>query len=353
MPNKYRRTLGKRKYRDFSKEELENAIEAVKSKTLSLHEAAQTYGISKSTLWRKVKNRHMKSIGGQTVLSETEEEQIVETILYAADWGFPLDKEDIKDLIQSYLHRQGRTIKTFTNNKPGNNWYYGFIRRNSQLNIRLSENIKRSRAAVSPAILNSYFDELTTTLEGVPPDNILNYDETSFVDDPGRKRVVVRRGPIKGAWRRILNVWKKKNKGPLRKDMFSRLHNSTLKKLEGYGFGPIRSEVVFKRLPKQDLTPRTAEIAEVLKDIFEATRYPTKDHPQSKRKKLNVPADQSITVDSISTPEAQPSGSNQQRKKPKTNLSKYDFSSSDEVDDLKLDLTEKTDMTDEETEKTE
>ncbi|KAK9711473.1 hypothetical protein QE152_g25448 [Popillia japonica] len=125
------------------------------------------------------------------------------------------------------------------------------------------------------------------------------------------------------------------------------------------GLVPLDREVVFKRLPKQVLTPRTTEIAEVLKDIFEATRYPTKDRPQSKRKKLTVPAGQSITVDSISTPEAHPSGSNQQRKKPKkisklkTNQSKYDFSSSDEVDDLKLDLTEETYETDEETEETE
>jgi hypothetical protein len=32
-------------------------------------------------------------------------------------------------------------------------------------------------------------DELAITLEGVPPQNIINYDETCFTDDPGRKVV--------------------------------------------------------------------------------------------------------------------------------------------------------------------
>jgi hypothetical protein len=98
-------------------------------------------------------------------------------------------KDDVKDLIQSCLDRNGTKMKEFSDNRPGDSWYYNFVSRNSQLNIRFSENIKRSRAGVSPEIIISYFDELAITLEGVPPQNIINYDETCFTDDPGRKVV--------------------------------------------------------------------------------------------------------------------------------------------------------------------
>jgi transcriptional regulator of acetoin/glycerol metabolism len=66
MPNLYKRTLGKRKYHDFSKEDLEKALREIRSKKMSVVEAAEHY-ISKSTLWRKLKNLHMKKHGGQTV----------------------------------------------------------------------------------------------------------------------------------------------------------------------------------------------------------------------------------------------------------------------------------------------
>lgn len=41
--------------------------------------------------------------------------------------------------------------------------------------------------------INNYLDRLTS-LEGVEPDMLVNYDETNMTDNPGRKKVIVRRG---------------------------------------------------------------------------------------------------------------------------------------------------------------
>lgn len=49
-------------------------------------------------------------------------------------------------------------------------------------------------ASVNQETINSYFDELTVTLNRVEPNMIVNYDETNITDDPRRKKVVVRRG---------------------------------------------------------------------------------------------------------------------------------------------------------------
>lgn len=71
----------------------------------------------------------------------------------------------------------------------------GFLERHRQiLTVRWCENIKRSRASVTPDVIKSYFDELEISLNGVEPHLIINYDETNISDDPGKSKVIVKRG---------------------------------------------------------------------------------------------------------------------------------------------------------------
>ncbi|KAJ8937993.1 hypothetical protein NQ318_015490 [Aromia moschata] len=95
---------------------------------------------------------------------------------------------------KGYLDRKGVKVAKFMNNMPGADWANLFYSRHKGLlTERLCENIKRSRAAVSSEIINKYFDNLQESLENVEPGSIINYDETCFVDDPGRKKVIVKR----------------------------------------------------------------------------------------------------------------------------------------------------------------
>lgn len=48
-----------------------------------------------------------------------------------------------------------------------------------------------ARAMVSTETINSYFNDLKVTLANVPPDNIINFDETNMTDDPGQQTVIV------------------------------------------------------------------------------------------------------------------------------------------------------------------
>ncbi|KAK6180324.1 hypothetical protein SNE40_012502 [Patella caerulea] len=54
--------------------------------------------------------------------------------------------------------------------------------------------MKRARATVTPDEMEQYFDNLAETTDGVPPQNIFNYDESNLSDDPGRKKVTAKRG---------------------------------------------------------------------------------------------------------------------------------------------------------------
>ncbi|KAK9680241.1 CENP-B N-terminal DNA-binding domain [Popillia japonica] len=158
---------------NYTKENLKVAASQVKGGHITLREARDMFGIPKSTLSKFIKKKHLKSYGGQSALSGKEESSLVEVLILAAEWGFPLKKFDIRKMAKSYLERLGRHT--------------------DRLTVRLSESIKRGRAEANDKVINEYVDNLSITLENVPAENVINYDETNFVDDPGRPRDIVRR----------------------------------------------------------------------------------------------------------------------------------------------------------------
>ncbi|CAB3246499.1 unnamed protein product [Arctia plantaginis] len=78
---------------------------------------------------------------------------------------------------------------------PGPDYATRFLKRHqNSISLRMCQNIKKSRAQVSPDTINEYFQELEESLKEIDPKNIVNYDETNLSDDPGRKKVIVKRG---------------------------------------------------------------------------------------------------------------------------------------------------------------
>ncbi|XP_072375486.1 uncharacterized protein [Diabrotica undecimpunctata] len=113
----------------------------------------------------------------------------------AGDSGFPLAIHDIRLIVKCFLDSSGRTVKIFKNNLPGKEFVISFLQRHKQiLANKFCQIVKRSRTIIDENIINDYFDELQVTLDGVDANLILNYDETNITDDPGKKKVVVRRG---------------------------------------------------------------------------------------------------------------------------------------------------------------
>ncbi|XP_038106747.1 jerky protein homolog-like [Culex quinquefasciatus] len=86
-------------------------------------------------------------------------------------------------------------VPKFRDNFPGYDWAASFLRRHeATLSKRLCQNIKRNRARVSPTNINSFFDEYELTSEGIPDHLKINYDESAWADDPGRKKLIFKRG---------------------------------------------------------------------------------------------------------------------------------------------------------------
>lgn len=177
-----------RKNAKYDPKHLTAAINSVKENKMSLRKASECYAIAYSTLRNHIQDKPMKTYGGQTVLTSDEEDHLERIILSCSDWRLPLKRKDIILIIQSYLTTIGKCTR-FRDNKPGRDWWEGYLKRHQKLSEKWSQNIKRVRANVGEEAVKDYFDHLKTSMEGIPGANILNYDETNFVDDPGAELV--------------------------------------------------------------------------------------------------------------------------------------------------------------------
>lgn len=192
MVRQYKKVLGGRQYQRYSTEKVNEALKSIRD-GMSIRKAAEKFGIPKSTLQEHTK-KHKKCIeirkpGGQPVLSTSEEEKLVEGLMKCAEWGFPLRPREVAIVVQEYLNRSGKRVLKFKLNCPGNDWVETFLKRHPILSTRLGENIKRNRAQVTREVISDFFDKLKISTANIPASNIINYDETNFVDDPGQKKV--------------------------------------------------------------------------------------------------------------------------------------------------------------------
>ncbi|KAI5709838.1 hypothetical protein M8J75_003632 [Diaphorina citri] len=195
MPRNYKTPAGSVQYKKQDPGLIEKAVEYQKETGKPFRQVAQKFGINYSVLYRHIKKKNVRKIGGQTVLTSAEESLIATNLAKCAEWGYPLDLFDLRLIVKSYLDRGGQVVKRFKNNMPGRDFALSFMKRHEKdLASRLCQNIKRARASVSPEVIDEYFQNLRPTLEGVPHSNIINYDETNLSDDPGKSRLIFKRG---------------------------------------------------------------------------------------------------------------------------------------------------------------
>lgn len=191
---KHKRILGSRPYQDYSEESLRECIQSIRAGSSSIAQASRKFGIPERTLYRKLKIANIELIqrtkcGHPTVFTAAEEESFVHHLLLLAEFDIPITKDDLRICVRNYIVMQGRNLFEKNNNIPGKDWAYSFIQRHPALSERLAENVKLVRAEVNESTLRNYISRLSKTVEGIPPENIFNFDETNLTDNPGKKRV--------------------------------------------------------------------------------------------------------------------------------------------------------------------
>ena len=194
MGRRHKRKLGARRYKDYSNDVLQEALNDIDTNNVTFREAAEKYNISKSTLQRKMEKKNMRAPGRPCLLAIFKEEAMVDNIKTLAQWGFHLSLLDLRMFAKEVLDTSGEKIPQFKENLPGIDWAYSFLERHKkQLTVRLCQNIKANRAKTDCEALLDCFKNLQKVIENVPPTHICNFDETNLSDDPGKKKMIFNR----------------------------------------------------------------------------------------------------------------------------------------------------------------
>ena len=179
----------------YTQEQVERAVDLVRSKQMSLLGASKAFGIPYATLGDKVRGRRPMQAASKTVLSKEEEKKLVEWLVEVSRRGFGLTKDDLKDMVKTILDDRG--VKTiFKDNRPGKDWMQAFFKRYPEIRERLGQPLGRERAGVTKDALGEWFQQLKLYLDAVDPtlltspDRIFNADESGFNICPKTKKII-------------------------------------------------------------------------------------------------------------------------------------------------------------------
>ncbi|XP_050500978.1 uncharacterized protein LOC126880945 [Diabrotica virgifera virgifera] len=189
------------KLRKYDKNKLIEAVKDVQNGTESYRTAEKKYGIPKSTIEFKLKHpEHKDTLGPSPILTCEEENTLVRWIQETASKGFPKKANDLKSSVQKFLTENPRP-NNFKDNRPGDGWLKGFLKRHPEVSKRTSEGVTAASACVSERDIKNWFKNIETYvkekhLEEVltDPSRIFNGDESGFQICPSTGKVFAMKG---------------------------------------------------------------------------------------------------------------------------------------------------------------
>ncbi|XP_068085538.1 uncharacterized protein [Anabrus simplex] len=162
--------------------------------------AARNFCVPRSTLQRYLKGQPKSTFGPNPILSDNEEESLVNWLIDLSKKGFPRRREDVQLSVQEFLKSNERKTP-FKDNLPGIGWYKAFLRRHPVLSERTSETVTKASANISEADIRRWFKEIETYLKSEnlfdilqDPSRVFNGDETNFQLCPKNQKVIAPRG---------------------------------------------------------------------------------------------------------------------------------------------------------------
>ncbi len=171
------------------------AMKAVIEDGSSVRQAADKYHVPKSTLGDRISGRVLPGAtsGPASYLSTEEEQELVLFLCRVAAIGHGRTRQEVMAIVERVLCSRGIS-KTVSSG-----WWSSFIGRHPKLALRTPATLSLARASASDRnVLESYFDELESTLEANElmdkPCLIYNMDETGMPLDPKPLKVVTRKG---------------------------------------------------------------------------------------------------------------------------------------------------------------
>ena len=167
---------------------------------MTAYRASQQYKIPKQTLSDKLRGRtNIKAqLGRPTALTNNEEEEIVETCIFFADWGFGLKMSEVVKLVSEYCSLKRKN--PFIHGVPTAKWCRNFLRRHPQITRRKPQQLQmvRARASHRESVQN-FFDHILLPILNEhhlldKPSQIYNADESFLALSGGSCMILARKG---------------------------------------------------------------------------------------------------------------------------------------------------------------
>ena len=182
-------------YRTWTEISMREALNSVQQ-GMSVSKASVIHGIPRSTLKDHVHGRVLPGAkpGAPTLLSSSEERDLVEFLCNCASIGYGKTRQDVMNIVSRMITGEGEKRSV------AGGWWSKFIaRHHKELSLRTPATLSLSRAsASSQASIDNYFDILEHTLLSTGLHNypalIFNMDESGFPLDPKPLKTIDSRG---------------------------------------------------------------------------------------------------------------------------------------------------------------
>ena len=137
---------------------LQHAIDAVKSQSMSMRTASRVYGIPRSTLFDKLHGNTPLVFQSKTVLTSAEEQRLVNWVLHMSQIGYGWTRFEVIDTVKRIVETDKRP-NPFNNNKPGREWWHGFVQRHPEMSERIPQQPGKERVISTPSKVNQWFTD--------------------------------------------------------------------------------------------------------------------------------------------------------------------------------------------------
>lgn len=202
MPSIYKRKTDRQSWSDDA---MARALDELRTGRCGFLKAAKRYGVPKSTLERRFKNKNKDATGNSKLLGSRKltfpfelEQQLVDYIKNMEEMMYGLTTKSVRSL--AYQLAERNNIKHYFNNESqmaGWHWLRSFLARN-RLSLRSPEATSAARArGFNKKAVESFFNMIEPLQEEkqFPPSKIFNVDETGITTVQGRpSKVVALRG---------------------------------------------------------------------------------------------------------------------------------------------------------------
>ncbi|GFR62014.1 tigger transposable element-derived protein 6-like protein [Elysia marginata] len=181
----------------YTQEMLEEAVDLVRHKAISLNEASRSFGIPLSTLGDKVRGRRPIKARSKFLLTSEEEQRVVDVLYAQRSLGRTVD--DLKLKVKEVLELRGDEGRR-GDGLPGKDWVLSFRKRHPELSIRTPQALGKERALITAEDVERWFAGAKAYLDSQDPDllksadRLYNADETGFSLSPCAKRIIAPTG---------------------------------------------------------------------------------------------------------------------------------------------------------------